>query len=322
MKRILMLCMFLTVLITCVSCAQPAQTTEAPSETTPTVAITTTEPAYYFQTVDNFVELKSDFRGPSHIFRHEEESYGQGGTPTFSVSAEIPATITLNGVAYALKTTPRTVMTRSVRVAPIDADPYGIYTSLTQFVGFDAIDGTLTEFYGFEVEKLSDTQKEMAPVDLAKAMIAKYLPHVPVEQYELFSDSVTGKNYDEVFLGTVSFRRYIKGYSTTETLNVTFHLGSLCGIVSTTLNSNEDLDLSALDRIDKEDTEKIIDSLIEYVRNGHKIVEPELWSKMIVLMPDGRYAIQYDIIIRLDDPEFPWSDRISACIYLDDSKAE
>ena len=320
MKRILMLCLFLTVLITCVSCAQPAQTTEAPSETTPTVAITTTEPAYYFQTVDNFVELNSDFRGPSHIFRHDEKSQMDYEIPSIGVTATIPPSVVIDGETYELNVSSRKVIGRNVRYKIKNVS--ATVGTVDPYVSFDGINGNLTGFSGFEVRPLTSEEKQLDPVTLAQALVSQYLPHISMEGYQSFQNTITEKQYDSAFLGTVSFRKYINGYETEQMIHVSFHQGTLRGVYAQNVYNTEDLDLSALDRIDKEDTEKIIDSLIEYVRNGHKIVEPELWSKMIVLMPDGRYAIQYDIIIRLDDPEFPWEDRISACIYLDDSKAE
>ena len=328
MKRMLLVVLMLLLgAIVMVGCVDSNETTESsPSpEANITPSTTTAEQVYYFQTADNFVELDSGVRGPSFFFRHDRESFGETGEPNVRITATIPSSIEINGVTYNLNTTPIKQSGRDVYLKIQGVS--GVSSNLTPQISIDAVTGKLLGIHNVNFYKLSASEKEMQPVDLAKQLIADFLPDIPLEEYELWSETVSDPlygngSYDTAVFSTVKFKSKTQGYSTEKELNVVFFNGYVCRVTAYNPYLYEDLDLSSLERINKDETEKIILSLIDYVRNGNKIKEPKLFDKSIVLMSDGRYAIRYDIDIQLDDPEQPWEDRISACIYLDDSKAE
>ena len=324
MKRMLLVVLMLLLgAIVMVGCVDSNETTESsPSpEANITPSTTTAEQVYYFQTADNFVELDSQMMGPSDIFRHDEEAFGKEGPPNVKVTADIPSSVEINGVTYEIDPASKEVCGRTVEVG-LKGVVSGV-DSLKPFVRFDAINGNMTGFSGFKIRNLTAEEKKTDPIELAKTIISDYLPNISLEGYKVTKNEIENMNYEGAFLDGVAFRKYIGDYAAEEIVYVTFHEGALYGAYSHRMYSTENLGSTLIDKIDKKENEKIILSLIDYVKNGHTIKEPELWMKSIVWMPDGRYAIRYDIIIKLDDPDLPsYSDRISACIYLDDSKAE
>ena len=284
-----------------------------PVATTP--KIPTTEKTYYYQTVDNFFEIESDMRGSSEYFRHDETVLSELKSPTVEVTATIPSSVVWGNQTYQLTEEPIERSGRDLYYGITDhaQDIYDAET-ITPYVVIDAITGKVNGMRGVYLQSLTSEQLAMEWEALARSILATYLPHVDLSGFVV--DQVTANENGYGAMNLFRMRHYIDGYMTDKFIQVAVNQGKILDVMVQNYNNYEELDLSSLAKIDQEEHQKILNSYIDYAKNGNVIEEPKYSYTRIAWAEDGKYLLEYNIVIKVKDTAY--RDWLKLCIVLED----
>ena len=305
-KKIALIFICLVMLYVLVSCGESPVTTMLNAEQT--------EPEYYYQTVDNFFEIESDMRGSSEYFRHDETVLRTVSAPVIEATATIPSSVTVGDFTFQLTAEPIERSGRDLRYGITNGTPFS--EDVPSYVVYDAVNGKMNGVFHMAFQSLTSEEANMEWEALAKLLIATYLPHVDLTDYVVIqnSDPDSSKGYD--FPHLYKMQAQIDGYLTDRFIQVFVDKNKIVDVVSLNTYNYEELDRTLLEKTDQEEHQKILESYIDYVRNGNSILEPKYQETYVAWLEDGSYALQYTVVIKLKDTP-AYSDWITAYIPLE-----
>lgn len=283
---------------------------DTPESTQVKAPETTEAPFYYFQTVENFVQLDSDLRSPSELFRNDK-SIGDLPKPQVDLVASIPSSVTIQGRTYEIDLNSLEMIGRQARCRVKNVESA---SNIGPFISFDAINGQMIGAVDFYFYEMSEEERGMTPLEQAKSAVQSMFPFVNFDHYTVYSNSFANNAYDPSGLNSIMFRGCIGGIHTSQYINVSFNNQRIDGIYLQKPFDFEYLTQEHLDSIHENEHQKVMDSLIEYVRNGNEIYEPILNEKYLVWVKDDEYALIYEIDIQ--EKMYGFYNRIKVCFFL------